>query len=261
MPSRTSWLACVMCWQRASSSSACTRVTDELASRSRFERPSASVGPEARRRPQSSATASSSPAGDDLVHEADALGLLRVDHVGEERELLGLVEPDPARQQPGRAPVEREPALGEDLREARAIARHHEIARQREAEAHPDADAVDLGERRLGHALEPQDDVADDAHLLDDRLERAAGETLSRRVAGEIGARGEVAARAGEHQRAIVRIGSDLRERAIQLDPHLCVDRVLLLGPVERDRDQAVAPLDADRRHLAPPSSPATLFI
>jgi hypothetical protein len=85
----------------------------------------------------------------------DRRGLLGVDHVGEERELLRFVEADPARQQPRGASVEREPALGEDLREARAIAGQYQIARQRQAETHANAHAVDLGERRLRHALEP----------------------------------------------------------------------------------------------------------
>jgi hypothetical protein len=47
-------------------------------------------------------------------------------------------------------------------------------------------------------------------------------------------------------------------ERAVQLDPHLSVDRVLLLGSVERDRDQTLTPLDLDRLHLAAP--PSTVF-
>jgi hypothetical protein len=80
-----------MCWQRASSSSACARVTEELASSRRFDRPSARVGPAARRRPHSAATASSSAAETTyLVDEADRRGLLRVDQVAEERQFLGL---------------------------------------------------------------------------------------------------------------------------------------------------------------------------
>ena len=54
--------------------------------------------------------------GHDPVHDADALGLGGVDDVGEEHELLRLVEADEARQQPRAAEVDVEAPLGEDLR-------------------------------------------------------------------------------------------------------------------------------------------------
>ena len=88
--------------------------------------------------------------------------------------------------------------------------------------ATPTAHAVDLGERGLRHAVEAHDDLADRAHLLDDRLQPPApGQTLARVAAGEVGAGREVAPGARQDQRAIVRVAGDVGERAVELDPGL----------------------------------------
>jgi len=177
-----------MCWQRASSSSACGSVTEELASSRRLLKPSASVGPSASRRPQSRAVASSSAAETTLFTrpiEAASFASIR----SRRTRAPSPSAPDAARQQPRGAAVERETALREDLGEARAIAREDQVAREREPHRDPDAHAVDHRERRLGQAREAQDDVADHAHLGHDRLHGPPGETDARFVAGEIGAR------------------------------------------------------------------------
>src|SRR4029453_3686098 len=105
------------------------------------------------------------------------------------RGALCLPQSDQAREQPRVAAVEREPALREDLREAGAVAGEDEVAGQSEAEPDADGDAVDLCEGRLGNPLEAHDDLADHAHLLDDRLQPPSGEALPGLAAGEIGSR------------------------------------------------------------------------
>ena len=85
----------------------------------------------------------------DPVHDPVALGVGGVDHLREEGELLGLVQPDEARQQPRAAEVDRQAASHEDLREPRRVGRDDEVAAEGEVAARADGDAVDRGDRRL----------------------------------------------------------------------------------------------------------------
>ena len=108
---------------------------------------------------------------------------------------LARCMPDPARQRPRAAEVDRQAAAGEDLREAGGLAGDDEVAQQ--GHVHPGAggDAADLGDGRLRQPVEGHGDVADVAHVG----EAVAVARLAH--AGHVGTRAEVAAGAGEHER------------------------------------------------------------
>ena len=101
------------------------------------------------------------------VHDADALGLARAHDVGEQREFLGFVDPNKSRQQPGAAEIDREAALREDLREARALAGHDQIAAERDVEPRAYRHAVHLRDARLRDLVQRQPDPAEVMHLVD----------------------------------------------------------------------------------------------
>ena len=140
-----------------------------------------------------STAASSSSAGHHAVHDADALGLGCVDHLGEERQLLGLVHADEARQEPRAAVVDAQAPLHEDGAEAGGVGRDHEVAPEREVEPGAGGDAVDLGDGRLAedrasaaalrpdaaHVLEPAAGAA--RHLLRDEIGAGAERPCPRR--------------------------------------------------------------------------------
>ena len=79
--------------------------------------------------------------------------------------------------------------------------------------------------------------------------------------AGEVGAARERVAGAGEHEHAVGRALADLRERLEELVPHRRVDRVLLVGAVERDGDDTVRAAIDDQgfQGIAPQKKSGTL--
>ena len=141
--------------------------------------------------------------GHDPVHEPDALGLGRVDDLGEERELLGPMQPDEPGQEPRSAEVEREAALGEDLGEARPVGGDDEIAAEREIAA-----------RHPPRRRSPLRSWATAARGAAARRARPSASTRPRprrrsvhprsAAAGQIGAGTERVARAGDHEHTIV---------------------------------------------------------
>src|SRR3954470_12970810 len=87
--------------------------------------------------------------GDDAVDETDVHGLLGVDDVGEQDELLRLVQADEPRQHPRTAEVDRQSTASEDLGEPRVVARHHQIASEREIQTSASSNAYYLRDGRL----------------------------------------------------------------------------------------------------------------
>ena len=116
---------------------------------------SASVGPAASRRPHSPATASSWSVGTTRVTNPSSRRLAHVDDVAEVGEVLRLLQADDARQDPGVATVEGEPALGEDLGEPCAVAGDDQIARERHPEPDANRDAVNFRDRGLRQTMQP----------------------------------------------------------------------------------------------------------
>ena len=182
------------------------------------------------------------------VHDADALGLAGVDHLGEERQLLGLVHADEARQQPRAAVVDAQAALHEDRAEAGDVGRDHEVAAEREVAAprrrprrspwRSSACAMS----RSAAALRPTPRMwLEPSHPVPRGMPASTRSAPAQKpVAGT-----------GDHEHAVVAVGRDLVEHVARLAPHRAGDRVLLLGPVERERHDAVASLDEQVRTSA----------
>jgi hypothetical protein len=75
--------------------------------------------------------------------------------------------------------------------------------------------------------------------------------TVTRCTLPEIGARTEVAAGAGEHDRTVGGVRGDGAELGEQFVPHRGVCGVLLLRTPQRDRDHPVGAFHRDRFELA----------
>ena len=112
--------------------------------------------------------------------------------------------------------------------------------------AGPGGHAADLGDRRLGHPLQGQA-TSPTWRIACHWCRRSPLSALPPlRSAPEQNA---PPAPVSTTTRSSLAAG-DLAERRQQLVPHRPVDRVLLLGPVQRDRDDAaVRPVDLDRLH------------
>ena len=82
----------------------------------------------------------------------------------------------------------------------------------------------------------------DAAHVLEPTGPSAARHALTRQV----GAGAEALAGTGDHEHAVVAVARDLVEHVAQAAPHRAGDRVELVGPVERERHDAVAPFDEE---------------
>ena len=119
------------------------------------------------RRPSRATNASSCASGTTRFTMPMRSASLRVEHVAEQRELLRLVEPDEPRQQPRAAEVDREPALHEDLREARALAGHDQVAAEREVEPRAHRHAVHLRDGGLRDLVQREPDPAEVMHLVE----------------------------------------------------------------------------------------------
>src|SRR5262249_1643574 len=111
----------------------------------RFERPMAKVGPWAGRSAQSRAVRARSPAGTALVEEAEAVGVVGGEVVGEEDELLRLVEAQVPRQEEASPRIERDAAPHEDLDEAGIVGGKDEVTGVGQVGAEARGDAVDGG--------------------------------------------------------------------------------------------------------------------
>ncbi len=181
------------------------------------------------------------------IDEPDAFGLVRVDDLGEEREFFGAVQPDEPGQDPGTAEVEHEPALGEDLGEARRLRGDHEITAEREVAPGARGDAVDRGDRRDRQLVQAKRGAPDHAH----RRDCAAGTTQAAvlRRAREVGARTERVAGAGDDEHAVGAVQGDLVEEVDEALPHLERDRVLTGRTIDREPHHAVVALDEQSFH------------
>jgi DNA protecting protein DprA len=90
------------------------------------------------------------------VDETDAFGLVRVDDLGEERQLLGAMHPDEPWQEPRSTEVQHEVALREDLGEAGAVGRDDQVAAEREVATCAGSNAVHGGDRRDRQVVQSQ---------------------------------------------------------------------------------------------------------
>ena len=213
----------------------------------------------------------------DLVHETPFKGCRCVDPIAEESHLLGTPEPDLAGKCPGSTTVHRQSALYEHLGEACSIAGDDEITGEDESERHAHGVPVNRSNRRLGQALQPSDDLADDAHLMDDELHAVAREAparprhgavgfapfmgiATRQSSGQIGPGGEVPTGTCEHQRTIGRRDLHLGQHLVEVVPVLGVQSVLLVRPVQRHNDESALRARRSSCHL-PWCSPRAISV
>ena len=152
--------------------------------------------------PSSSTKASSSSTATTRLTSPMARASAALEHVAEQGQLLGLGHAHQPGQQPRGPVVEREAPLGEDHREAGPVRGHHQIAAQRQAQAGPDGEAVDLGDGRFGEPVQGQGHVAHAAHAQEPGLGALGG-----RAGGvaQVGARAERPAGAGEDHYPVTR--------------------------------------------------------
>ncbi len=144
----------------------------------------------------------SSSCGHDPVDQADALGLGRVDDLGEEHQLLRPVQPDQPGQDPRAAEVHAEPALREDLGEPRPVRRDHQVAAEREVAPRAGRHPVDRGDRRDVELVQPQRAPADDPHRSAASHPVPSDSGPGVPGVGEVGPGAEPVAGAGEHEHA-----------------------------------------------------------
>ena len=198
-------------WASASVSSACASddvpgvVELALGHRQRERRPAGDV-----RRRLAATAASSSSAGTTALTRPSSSASGAAHHPRRERELLGPVHADALAQQPRRAEVEAEPALGEDGREARPVRaprsgrrRARGRSRHRRTRRRPWRSPAP-GIRGPPAPTSPSTRIPS-SWLPIGPLERRR--RLAPPLPLEVGAGAEVAAGAGEHDDARARVG------------------------------------------------------
>ena len=115
------------------------------------------------------------------------------------------------------------------------VEREPDIAGQRDAEASAVGGTVDRRDHRLPKTVYPRGEVGDallPAHARPRELRAAA--RLRRVRVGQVQARAESPPRPGDHHDPAVVVGADGVKSGVQLLDDLVVQRVELLGPVER---------------------------
>ena len=148
---------------------------------------------------------------------------------------------DPSDQQRRGAAVERQADVRERHQEVGGLGRDHDVGRERQRAADPDRAAVDGRDHRLLERSQPQDQRVED---LAQRRQQVDPAVRQRPDPGfEVGAGGEAAAGAGQHDRPHLGARGDMLDRGAQLATHLCRERVQRLRTVQRDpRDPLLQP-------------------
>ena len=183
--------------------------------------------------------------GHHVVHQPEAVGLLRGDEVTGHQEFLGAVGAHQQRPQHRAAVAGDDAALHVRIRDASGLGHVHDVAEQRDGGADADRVAVDGRDHRDAH----REDVAGHADRLDQQPGVAVGVTrlgVAVHVV-EVGADAEVLALTGEHHGVGLVVVHDVLVERVQLEVHLRVERVALLGTVEGDDEHVVDHLRLDR--------------
>jgi hypothetical protein len=179
----------------------------------------------------------------DVVHEAHALALGGGEALAGEHQLAGARGPDDARQQVGRAQLRHHPHAREEEADLRLRTGDAHVAEERHGGADAERVAVQHGDgrlRQLAHELREVLDACGAAAAAAARAGAATGgDLLGEESHVGAGAEGAVAA-AGEQHGADGGVAVGRAERLDQLTAHDRRPGVELLGPVERDRRDAV---------------------
>ena len=188
----------------------------------------------------SAVAASSSSAGTTPVHQTEVERLGAVHHPRGEREFLGPVHADALAQQPRRAEVEADAALGEDGREARPVGAHGEVAGERQARSrHPPPRRrpramVGTGQPCTATTASPSTRMPASWLPIGPLLLPLPPALAPLAAPAQVGTGAEVGAAAGEHDHARARV-RESPEGLADGDPHVAGARVLGVGAVDGD--------------------------
>ena len=192
---------------------------------------------------------------EDLAHHAEAVGLLGVDRVAGEHQLLGLAGAELPRVREVLDAAHAE-AGADDVGEDRALGRHDEVARPHQHQPGGVHAAVHLGDGDLAQVPPPQRVLEEVVPLLQvqalgalagaavgdrGRVRVVASQLLPHLLAADVVARREHRSVAAEDHDPHGVVGLGPQEGLVELDQHRPVLRVPHVGPVEHDPgDRAV---------------------
>ncbi len=189
---------------------------------------------------------------DERIGVADRVRLCGLQEIAGVEQTQRARRADQARQHPrSSARIGHQAAMREIPREARAVRDDTHVALAGEFRAHADGEAIDRADHWLG-ALQERPPLA----LFLGRAAHAARFARDGREIGQIRARAERAARAGDDQHAHAIVFADLRDLFGEGAQHRIGHGVALFGAVDRQRADAVAidlELDVVSRHGVPP--------
>ena len=184
--------------------------------------------------------------GNDFVEDAERETFVGADATAGEVQLLRAGDADELRQQPAAAVVAGQADVRERRRDERALRRNAQIARERDR--HPGAGrrARQRGDRRLREVEQPQRQrllaVLQLAHRVFERRPRSVGRCAlpPPPMPGHVAAGTERAPGAGDHHAAHGGIRLDGQQHLPQRRRQFVRQRVALVGPIQRDRRNAV---------------------
>ena len=184
----------------------------------------------------------------ELVVKAPIVGLAPGQRATGVEQLGGAAQTDDARQHRAGTHVgARETDAHEQKRDARSIRAQAQIAHHCEYRAGAGAHAVDRRDDRLRTGEHGFDEIA--GHLGEG--EEFGRSALRQRTDDfvDVAARTEVIFRAGQHDRLDVRLVIERTKEVAQLGVQLESERILPLGPLQRDGHHAIGDLDARALH------------
>ena len=173
------------------------------------------------------------------AHDAEVPGLLGVEDLPGEDHLARLRHAHHARQEVRPTPVGMQAAPDEGLREPRGAGGEADVAG--EGQVHPGADggAVHRGDERLRRVAHLQHRaVARRRHALHERPPATRLVRVLHRLDVATGAK--ALARAGDDDHAYVRVVDGAREAGRQVFAQRAAERVEAVGPVQRQRGDAI---------------------
>ena len=208
MASCVSWVEKFRAWHRASSSTACSMEALAEAWRSVLVIDDASGGPLGRAAAQIVHKGIELLERERPVHQADGRGLFGAPHVTEQRDLFRAGHPDQPWQQPRRAVVEREAALGEDHGQLGPLAADDEVAPERQGQPRTGGKPSTLA--IVGFVMSCSASATSPSRRIRARPD-SVGCWGAARV-GEVGPGTERAAGAGQDHHPVILVVLDLRE-------------------------------------------------
>ena len=221
-------------------------------------RAKAAVGPCARRSGDRIGARVQLRVGHDPVHQAQLRRALRIERIGDERELERAAQPHDARQVVRAAAVGR----GADVRvgegELGTLGGDRQVAGEHHREPPARHGAVHLRDHRLGEVAQVVDDLVEGAGPFADEARHLRQVRVE---VGDVPARHERLAGAREQDGAHGSVGSDLRQVPAQPRNHAGAEGVQLLGAVQHQaHDGAIAGEEDIGHWVGGPSSEAGMI-